>query len=238
MIAIIMALTYLIDLPQSMFRVLFCVDSMSVLQSIKSFKSNADNFLLHEICHLIHVLICKGTNITFCWIPSHCGIFGNELADKWAKKGAKNEACAISINIPYTLQGGYHMLKKVAWFRFKNYFKTTTTQIDAPKTQLPNSERIMNISYLQIHNMYQYRHFISTFYRLKLDALRTKYSSTTKCISGETTLSSNHVLFECIPLRAFLPSLSGMSFLDVFSDSDFAFTVTFSLIRSPVGYLL
>ena len=238
MIAITMALTFLIDIPQSIFQVLLCVDSLSVLQSIKLLNSLSNDFVLKEICHLIHILMCKGTDITFCWIPSHCGIFGNELADRCAKMGARNEVCVTSLNIPYTLKEGYHMLNNIAWNNFRNTAKAAASCSEIQKRQSFDCECIMNIPYLKIHDMYQYRRFVSTFYRLKLDAFRTKYSSTTKCVCGKTRITRHHVLYECLTLRAYLPSLSGMSLVDVFSDSDFAFAVTNSLMCSPVRYLL
>jgi ribonuclease HI len=30
----------------------------------------------------------KGIDISFCWVPSHRGIQGNEIADRKAKEGA------------------------------------------------------------------------------------------------------------------------------------------------------
>ena len=80
LIAIVMALHYLIHLPFSIFKVLFCVDSKSVLQSLQSPNAVSSHQFINEIWHLVHILMCKGTEITFCWVPSHCGIYGNELA--------------------------------------------------------------------------------------------------------------------------------------------------------------
>ena len=238
MVAIIMALTYLIDIPQSIFRILICVDSRSVLQSIRFYNGNSHNPLLHEICHLIHVLICKGSDLTFCWVPSHCGIRGNELADKCAKIGARNEACASSLKIPLTLPESYHLLKNASCRRFNDYESKSASYIKAINGHTLCFENISNNQYLRIHNVYQYRNFMSTFHRLKLDAFRTKYSSAAKCICGNQGISSRHVLFDCLPLKVYLPSLTGISFSDIFCDFDLALSVTFSLINSPVRHLL
>ena len=41
------------------------------------------------ICHIMNLLwsLCdKGTRVRFCWVPSHCGIDGNERVDQLAKE--------------------------------------------------------------------------------------------------------------------------------------------------------
>ena len=32
--------------------------------------------------YLIHCIVYKGTGIEFCWVPSHCGLYWNEILDK------------------------------------------------------------------------------------------------------------------------------------------------------------
>ena len=43
-----------------------------------------------EKSHSIHYLAVRGTIIDFCWIPSHCGFFHNELVDRADEIGAQN----------------------------------------------------------------------------------------------------------------------------------------------------
>ena len=38
------------------------------------------------LCSLLWSLSDKGTRVRFCWVPSHCGIDGNERVDQLAKK--------------------------------------------------------------------------------------------------------------------------------------------------------
>ena len=54
-------------------------DSMSCLQAIEN------PFICH-IMNLLWSLSDKGTRVRFCWVPSHCGIDGNERVDQLAKE--------------------------------------------------------------------------------------------------------------------------------------------------------
>ena len=57
--------------------VVFLTDALSVLQSIKSNKDKEQHSLLTNLP--------KRYNTTLQWIPAHCGLRGNELADTLAK---------------------------------------------------------------------------------------------------------------------------------------------------------
>ena len=58
---------------------------MSSLQAIDSCKG--ENPLIFNILKDHSQLINSGKSVTFCWIPSHVGIRGNENADTAAKAG-------------------------------------------------------------------------------------------------------------------------------------------------------
>ena len=62
--------------------VVFC-DSKSVLESLCN--QDSRNPLILDALDLIHKIQSDKKVIEFCWIPSHVGIRGNELADKKAK---------------------------------------------------------------------------------------------------------------------------------------------------------
>ena len=78
--------------------VIFC-DSKSVLQSISSQESK--NPLMNKLLQFIQTLQYEGKQIHFCWVPSHVGIRGNEMADKAAKEGLSKTA-PVHYKIPYT----------------------------------------------------------------------------------------------------------------------------------------
>ena len=59
-------------------------DSMSCLQAIEG--EDTENPFICHIMNLFWSLSDKGTRVHFCWVPSHCGIDGNERVDQLAKE--------------------------------------------------------------------------------------------------------------------------------------------------------
>ena len=57
---------------------------MSCLQAIGS--EDTENPLICHIMNLLWALSDKGTHVRFCWVPSHCGIEGNQIVDQLAKE--------------------------------------------------------------------------------------------------------------------------------------------------------
>ena len=60
------------------------LDSMPCLQAIEG--EDTENPLICYIRSLLWIPNDKGTHAHFCWIPSHCGIEGNEKVDQLAKE--------------------------------------------------------------------------------------------------------------------------------------------------------
>ena len=72
-------------------------DSLSVLQSLH--KRDTSNPLVQKLL-LQHHALSSRKNITFCWLPSHVGIQGNEEADSVAKSSLEMQPSIIKL--PYT----------------------------------------------------------------------------------------------------------------------------------------
>ena len=82
--AFTLALNYYRHMDPVQHDVVIYSDSMSCLQAIEG--EDTDNPLICQIMNLLWALSDKGTCVRFCWVPSHCGIEGNEIVDQLAKE--------------------------------------------------------------------------------------------------------------------------------------------------------
>ena len=76
---------------------LILTDSLSSLLALRAF--NPDSPLIQDILKCLTSLERAGKAIKFCWIPSHVGISGNELADNAAKRAA-SAPCTRRLPLP------------------------------------------------------------------------------------------------------------------------------------------
>ena len=238
--AILMALRYLVDFPRSLFQIVFCVDSKSVLYSLRSTDPKIRAELIIEIRHLIHSLIIRGTNVSFCWIPSHCNIFANDWADRAAKNGAKNSSKSETVTIPFSVQEGYKLLDKGSYTNFIKCSENKLSQSGRLSLKICNVERNLNLS--STSNYYT-RKLVSLFFRFRLNAFRTKYIQNAKCLCGDK-LDINHILFRCQPLRQLLPksftdlSLQEDRIIDILQNTNLICDIIKSLTHSSILSLL
>ena len=111
-------------------------DSRSALQAIQKFGST--NKVVQEIYELIVGLSRRRVTVSFCWIPSHVGIEGNELADKAAKAAAAN-GVVRRLEVPDSDVIAYIKEKmkerwEEAWHNIQNNRKLRKIQ---PTTKIP-----------------------------------------------------------------------------------------------------
>ena len=118
--AIMMALNFFIDLVKRNKYVVIFVDSLSVLKALQNFNLKTRPDLVNEIYQLLNQLFLKGSDISFCWIPSHCNIIGNEQADKAAKQGAQKKNVSTKVQIPISIEEYNNILENSVISKFFN----------------------------------------------------------------------------------------------------------------------
>nr|KAG5696680.1 hypothetical protein BaRGS_012049 [Batillaria attramentaria] len=85
MYAILMACTFVNDMPNPPLGVVILSDSKSLLQALERGGTRNRSDVQCEILFLAHQIITKGTILALMWLPSHSGIRGNKLADRAAR---------------------------------------------------------------------------------------------------------------------------------------------------------
>jgi ribonuclease HI len=174
--------------------IIIITDSKSAIQAVAHFKWEASS-LIPEIIELIKNLKSAGTQITFLWIPSHSGIYGNEIADELANKTRTD---------PDGLTMTYTPNIKESLSKLKNKHKQETfVKIKALSTNLSVTNRIdMKILPWLTHKK---RYIQIALLRLRSGHNRLNYFTnkwnteiSPFCASGCLEIENNiHVLIEC-----------------------------------------
>jgi ribonuclease HI len=81
--------------PHASHNVVFLTDALSVLQALQPNRHTELNDLSSTLTSL-----CKNHTVVLQWIPSHCNVSGNEIADSLAKEGTTKEQVDKSTSYP------------------------------------------------------------------------------------------------------------------------------------------
>ena len=68
--------------------------------------------IVYEVKYLIRCIMSRGIGIAFCLVPSHCGLYWNEISDKLAKQGEMKKCLKY-----HTITRYFHLM------RFPHYSK-------------------------------------------------------------------------------------------------------------------
>ena len=188
--AIILALDYYNAMPAVRHDVVIYSDSLSCLQAIQG--EDTEHPLMCRIMNLLWKLSDKGTHVKFCWIPSHCGIEGNEAADKLAKE-------SLGLNID-ALLGIFHA-------DLKPQVNAYVQQLMQVKWDVEVHGRDLYLLKANLAPPDRYKH-LKRAEEVAMTRLRIGHCKATKghivsrgppavCHHCGSTLSREHILLEC-----------------------------------------
>ena len=74
--------------------IIYCAIQTNVADIIircQKMSEDTENPLICNIMNLLWALSDKGIYVRFCWVPSHCGIEGNDIVDQLAKEALDHD---------------------------------------------------------------------------------------------------------------------------------------------------
>jgi ribonuclease HI len=182
-LAILKALEELSNLDKGNF--IIYTDSMSVLQSFTT-PNQHSHPVVFEVLNLLNHLGSRGFNIKFCWVPSHVGIEGNELADN----AAKSTCNYLLVKLPYC--DAKRFVTELVYKKWQHSWdEQTFNKLHEIKPRIalwpPHSSRKEDVILTRLrigHTRYTHRHL-----------LLRELSPT--CNSCNVVMTVKHILIEC-----------------------------------------
>jgi ribonuclease HI len=189
--AILLALDFIEGSHHDKFLILS--DSLSSLQSIKN--CNLDHPLTRLILEKCHIFYEMGKNVSFCWLPSHVGIKGNEKADSAARAALSFQITEFKIpymDIKSTTEAHFVKVWQEHWNNITfNKLKLIKPNLGLTKLTSVRSRRDQTVLYrIRIGHTYLTHCFL-----LKRD-------NHPQCSSCNCDLTVEHILLNCPALNA------------------------------------
>jgi len=173
---------------------LICSDSLSSLESLSN--CNTRNELVRRLRIKLHEMTNKGFRVTLCWVPSHCGIPGNELADQAAKNAATRPPEFVPV--PYTdwypaIENKTWQIWAVLWSDEIRHLKEVIKEPRKLKVR-----KVMNRRDEVIINRLRLGHCKATHSYLVEEGVKPPPMCT---LCGNNVLTVKHFLIECPRLK-------------------------------------
>ena len=158
-------------------KVVLLTDAKSVLQALENSKKTDHNNLKKALMDLQ----TSAQEVVLQWIPGHCNIFGNEVADELAKKGSELEQIHQDLNLNET--------KTIINATIDKRWKETHPQYD-------KKDHICNLSHADQVTIFRLR---CGHNRLRCHMFNCfKVGETARCECGADKQDAQHILQDCI----------------------------------------
>ena len=159
-----------LESPHTASKVVFLSDAKSVLQAVHANKDKELDYLFGTLYTLTetHETVLQ-------WIPAHCGIVGNETADKLAKEGSKKDQQSREAK---------HIIKQYQQRKWADQH-STYNKCD-PYYELDRSEQVLIFRLRTGHNRMNH-HMYTKF----------KIGSTDQCPCAAGAMTAEHLLQTC-----------------------------------------
>ncbi|GBL82167.1 hypothetical protein AVEN_252363-1 [Araneus ventricosus] len=160
-------------------------DSLSVLQAL-SLLHRHSHPLAFSILYLYDHLMCKGFSILLCWVPSHVGISGNEIADT----AAKNASAVLDNSTPlkdfkHYINLALHSIWENHWSSLSMNKLRSIKPVVKPWPTLTNRKADTIVTRLRVgHTRYTHRHLLMG-------------EQAPMCTQCNCIMSVLHILSEC-----------------------------------------
>ena len=169
-------------------------DSRSAAQAVKNYRSSSSP-LVSAIVEEIYCYASAGTKVELIWIPSHCKIVGNEIADQLARQGLTSPSAG-------TYRNKINTDEKIAIFK-KQWTQELLTELKRKSSNVAVGSR-WSLTPLPWHR-HRHRRTQTALLRLRSNHNRLNYglgrvnvNVNKKCPHGcNRDEDSNHVLMEC-----------------------------------------
>lgn len=184
----------------SISRAVIFSDSQSAIRGLKSNHSNGNiHPLLFKIRESVSSLNNHHVEVCICWIPSHVGIMGNELADGLAKKGLtmagvnpQYKFCFINDLFP-VLKAKTNCIWKYFWrinCKMKGKFYRTV------QNEVPRVPWYHNLEFTSRKDIVKIIRLRMGHCKIPIHLFRIGVANSNLCECGSVG-TANHIFFEC-----------------------------------------